>query len=133
MVSHETVQKDLKAVVEKVGVCGLISEGKFDQEEHADGEFKMGWVLQGPTKKGDPRKIKGKGGPQKINSLLGKSSLGARKGEAKKGTWTRRVNRATESSVSVESEDFLCSKRKTSVILGGTQVVGDTNKKAKLS
>lgn len=65
--------------------CGLTGEANFAQAGHVDGAFKMGWVIQGPLKKGDSERLKRKGRPKKFNSLLGESSLEARKGDVKKG------------------------------------------------
>lgn len=41
------------------------------------------------------------------------------------------MNRVIKNLVSVESEDLLGLKTKTFVVLGGTQAIGDTEKKKK--
>ena len=85
VLSNEIVHKNSGAFKDREGDCGLIGEGNFAQGGHSDGEFKMGWVIQGPLAKGNFERLKRKGRPKKFNSLLGESSLGARKGDVKKG------------------------------------------------
>ena len=133
VLSNEIVHKNSGAFKDREGDCGLIGEGDFAQGGHSVGEFKIGWVIQGSLEKGDSERLKRKGRPKKFNSLLGESSLGARKGDVKKGKWDRRGNRAIESPFSVESADLLGLKRKSSLAVVKTQDVGDTEKKTKVS
>lgn len=131
MLSNEIVHKNSGVVKDRIRDSGLTGEDNFAQREHSDGEFKMGWVIPGPLKKGDFERLKRKGRPKKFNNLLGESSLRARKGDVKKGKWARHGNRAIESLVSVESADLLGLKRKSSLVTVETQDVGDTEKKKK--